>query len=212
MLSLSKKQMDVLNRFIKAVLVFIDHDNIPLSNKIHSGYLSCIRESVSHCQSTDIVVQSCFETCQKFSLALDTALFGQDHVLECSVRFSFMDHLEQFPLFFTVCDASTGHDLASLVFNRLRRLNAPFHKLVSISTDGASNMVGQYNGMFQCFKSLVQQELGSVSCSLTQVWCLAHRINLVISDFDNVDDINSVFRFCDWFSQKRKAVEYKKFG
>ena len=30
-------------------------------------------------------------------------------------------------------------------------------------------------------------------------------------DFLNVANISSVFRFCDWFTQKRKAVLYKKF-
>ena len=128
-----------------------------------------------------------------------------------SVRFSFDTHLEQFPLFFTVCDASTGQDLAAFVFNRLKQMNAPLSKLVSLSTDGASCMIGQDNGMFSCFKRLVQQDIGPVNCDINHVWCLAHRLNLVIRDFQNVENINSVFRFCDWVTQKRKAVAYKRF-
>ena len=156
-------------------------------------------------------ISRCFETCNKFSIALDTALFGQDHVLMSSVRFSFDAHLEQMPLFFSVRDASTGHDLAVFVFNRLKQMNAPLSKLASVSTDGASNMMGHDNGMFSCFKRLVQQDLGQVPCFLNNVWCFAHRLNLVIRDFQNVEHINSVFLFCDWLSQKRKAVAYKKF-
>ena len=47
-------------------------------------------------------------------------------------------------------------------------------------------MVGRFNGLFQCFKTLVQQELGTVHCAISQVWCLAHRLNLVIRDFQDV--------------------------
>ena len=211
MLSLTKRQMDVLNRFLKAVLVFVNPDNCSVAQKIHSGYLSCLRESICQRQTTDVFVQSCFETCKKYSIALDSAQFGQDHVLMCSVRFSFDHHLEQCPLFLSVCDASTGHDYSSFVFDRLKAMNAPLTKLVSVSTDGASCMIGQANGMFSCFKRLVQQDLGSVPCSMVHIWCLAHRLNLVIRDFQNVENINSVFLFCDWFTQKRKAVAYKRF-
>ena len=42
------------------------------------------------------------------------------------------------------------------------------------------------------------------------VWCLAHRLNLVVADFQNVTYINSVLHFARWFSSKRKAVVYKK--
>ena len=90
-------------------------------------------------------------------------------------------------------------------------MNIPFPKLTALSTDGASNMIGHVNELFHNFKMLVQQELGSVPCALVQVWCLAHRLNLVIKDFQNVANISSVFRFCDLFTQKRRAVAYKKF-
>ena len=171
----------------------MDPENISFAQKVHAGYQSCLRDSVGTIRSTDIYAQSCFETCQRFSIGLDTALFGQDHVLACSVRFAFDNRLEQFPLFFSVCDASTGQNLASFIFTRLKQINAPFSKLVSLSTDGASNMVGRFNGLFQCFKTLVQQEHGTIPCAISQVWCLAHRLNLVIRDFPDVKNINSVF-------------------
>ena len=129
--------------------------------------------------STDVYIQRCFETCHKFAIGLDTALFGQDHVLACCVRFSFDNRLEQLPLFYSVCDSSTGCDLATFVFNRLKGMSIPFSKLTALSTDGASNMIGRINGLFANFKKMVQQELWSVPCPLVQVWCLAHRLNLV---------------------------------
>ena len=211
MFSLSKKQMDVLNKFVKAVLVFSNPDLLTFARKIHSGYFSCLRESFRQKDSTEVYLQSCFESCEKYSIALDTALFGQDHVLACSILFAFSDSLEHLPLFFSVCDASTGQELASFVMNRLKRMDAPLSKLVSLSTDGARNMMGHTNGLFACFKRLFQQEIGTMTCSLVQVWCVSHRLNLVIRDFQNVDNIKSVLHFCDWLTQKRKAVAYRKF-
>ena len=209
-LSLTKTQMDTLNRFIKGVLVFADDGNFSFARKIHAGYLSCLRESNRHVRQTDVFTQNCFDTCEFFSIALDTSRFGQDHVLVCTARFSFQDHLEQFPLFVSVCDASTGEELADYVIYRLKRFNAPLSKLVSIATDGAHNMVGQFNGLATILKRLVQRELGVDTPTFQHVWCLAHRLNLIITDFQNVRNINYVFLFADWFTSKRKAVVYKK--
>ena len=78
LLTLTKRQIDVLNRNVKAVLVFVNPDNCSVPQKIHSGYLSCLRESINQAQSTDIFVKNCFDACEKYSIALDSALFGQD--------------------------------------------------------------------------------------------------------------------------------------
>ena len=210
MLSLTKTQMNHLNRFIKGVLVFLVEDNIQLARKIHASYDSYLRESFDQARLSDGVVQKCFDTCEYFSISLDTSLFGQDHILVCTVRFTFKTRLEQFPLFFGVCDASTGQELADFVFRRLQRNNVPLAKLVSVATDGAHNMVGQINGMVSHLKRLVQHTLGEITPTFDHVWCLAHRLNLVIGDFRDVPNIKGVFLFADWFTSKRKAVVYKK--
>ena len=210
MLSLTKTQMNHLNRFIKGVLVFLVEDNIQLARKIHASYDSYLRESFDQARLSDGVVHKCFDTCEYFSISLDTSLFGQDHILVCTVRFTFKTRLEQFPLFFGVCDASTGQELADFVFRRLQRNNVPLAKLVSVATDGAHNMVGQINGMVSHLKRLVQHTLGEITPTFDHVWCLAHRLNLVIGDFRDVPNIKGVFLFADWFTSKRKAVVYKK--
>ena len=209
-LSLSKTQMNILNRFIKGVLVFINRDNLEFARKIHASYDSCLRESFNQARLTDSVIRKCFDTCDYFSVALDTSLFVQDQVFVCTVRFTFKTHMEQFPLFFSVCDASTGQELAAFVFGRLQRNDVPFAKLVSVATDGAYNMLGRFNGMVSHLKRLVQQALGVVTPTFDHVWCLAHRLNLVIRDFQDVPDIKHVLLFADLFRSKRKAVVYKK--
>ena len=206
MLSLTKSQMDVLNRFLKSVLIFVDPKSCSFARKMHAGYMSCLRHSIRHVRRSDLAVRSCFDSCLYFSFALDSALFGQEHVLACTVRFTFNDRLEQFPLFMKVCGASTGEEVAAFVFDSLKVYNAQFKKLSSIATDGASAMIGQANGMISHFKRLVATELGTVGCPFNHVWCLAHRLNLVIRDFQNVPNINSVFSSLIGLHQRERQL------
>ena len=80
----------------------------------------------------------------------------------------------------------------------------------SISTDGGSNMIGKTNGMVTQLRRLIQREYGSQMANFHSIWCLCHRLNLVIRDFQRAENIKMVFGFCDWFTTKRKAVVYKK--
>ena len=209
-LSLTKSQMDSLNRFIKAILVFLSPTNLNVANRVHAGYLSCLREATKREEEARLLAEQSFHSCRFFSLAFDTALFGQEHVLSCIVRFTFEERMTQFPLFLCVCFATTGEELAKCVFQKLKEINTPFHKLSSISTDGGSNMIGRTNGMVSQLRRLIQSEYGSRSGNFHQIWCLCHRLNLVIRDFQNVEHIKTVFEFCDWFATKRKAVVYRK--
>ena len=208
-LALSKKQMDTLNSFFKALLLLTSHEN-DLHKHVHAGYLSCVRECERRVDRRDVQLDSQFEKCEVFSLALDTALFGQEHVLSCIARLTFKDRMTQFPLFFGVCHASTGEEMATYVFHMLKRKHAPFEKLSCVTTDGANNMTGKQNGMVAHLRKLVRVETGDQTFSFPSIWCLSHRMNLVIRSFEKVDHIKNVLKFADWFSTKRKAVGYKK--
>ena len=199
-----------MNKCIKAILVFTSPKNEPIAKRIHSGYLSRRRESLKEHNKRDLHVEKCFAACKYFSLAIDTALFRQEHVQSCTSRFVFDDRMEQFTLFYSVCHVTTGVELAQFVFNRLKQYNVPFAKLISVASDGAKNMIGADNGMVSHLNRLVKQELGADHTPFKNIWCLAHRLNLVITDFEQVPYINSVFLFANWFSTKRKAVQYNK--
>ena len=71
-------------------------------------------------------------------------------------------------------------------------------------------MTGTTNGLVAQLKRMIVRDHGIDNCNIDPVWCFAHRLNLVICDFQHVPFIKSVFRFCDWFTTKRKAVVYKK--
>ena len=109
-----------------------------------------------------------------------------------------------------MCHGTTGEELAQFLFDKLKQYNIPFEKLISLATDGAKNMMDAANGMIPRLSLLVKQENNTDQVPFKNVWCLAHRLNLVITDFQRVPFINSVFLFASWFTTKRKAVQYKK--
>ena len=205
--NIDKTQTDSLNSFIKAIIVFVSPVNLDVSNRIHAGYLSCLRETSKEDEKKHIVEQS-FRSCRFFSLAFDTALFGQEHVLSCIVRFTHEERISPFPLFLSVCFASTGEDLATFVFRKLK-WTLPFTKWAQFPLM-RSNVISQTNGMSSHARRLIQSEYGTHSSNFHQIWCLCHRLHLVIRDLRNVEHIKTVFKFCDRFTSKRKAVMYRK--
>ena len=107
--------MNTVTRLLKCVLLLPSDDNAAVVQQIHASYDSCVRDAWAKCSEKDEYVADCFQRCTAFSLALDTALFGQEHIMACTVRFVFESDVEQFPLFMDVCLASTGEELASFI-------------------------------------------------------------------------------------------------
>lgn len=76
------------------------------------------------------------------------------------------------------CNSDTGNNSCDTVFRVMTDLGVDMKKCIGSSTDGASNMTGQYNG----FKAWMEKEaLGQV-----HVWCYAHVLNLVMIDTTKV--------------------------
>ena len=59
-------------------------------------------------------------------------------------------------------------------------------------------------------KELVRAEVGPDTLMFDSIWCMSHRVNLVVRGFEEVDYIKDVLEFADWFSTRRKAVAYRK--
>ena len=123
-------------------------------------------------------------------------------------------------------DVCKHHVTVSIVFRRLFHLNrggdgqiclvyaqtkhVPLSKLCCVTTDGANSMVGKVNGMVVYQKNLIDNEVGDQHRRFYSVWCLSHRLDLVIRAFATVDHIKNDLKFLDWFSPKRKAVAHRK--
>ena len=69
---------------------------------------------------------------------------------------------------------ATGADLCNLLKKVLLKQNIDVSKCMSDSTDGASNMSGQYNG----FTAFLEKE----SPGHIYIWCYTHLFNLVLCD------------------------------
>ena len=213
-LTLSKTQNDQLLSFWKTMIVYIHPKSEEIVNKIFASYTSCLR----HCLKDEMVGKSLcrryMEECSYFSIAADSALIRREHVLSCFVRFVFEEMVVQLPLFFSVCSMMSGNDLALFVMDKLFEHGAVLGKLESVSTDGAANMNGRFNGMTVCLKRLVKQQ-----CEMKQerfndfhsVWCVAHRLNLATKDFLGMQEANVIKCFADWFCDRRRQVSYKSF-
>ena len=156
-LSLTKNQNNQMVHFIKCMIRFVAPDNQEISQRIFASHDSCRRQSLKDQERKHTLCKTYMEECLFFSLAVDTALFKNENLISCSVRFSFVNRVIELPLFIRSCPVSSGCELARFIFDTLTERNAKFGKLVSISTDGAANMLGKYNGVTPYFKRLVDQ-------------------------------------------------------
>lgn len=95
------------------------------------------------------------------------------------------------------CESTTGDGFVKYVVNVLKKLNLNLEDCIGSSTDGASNMRGDYLGFKTLLKAALKDE------KLLHVWCYAHVLNLVIKDVSSVvvdakllfNLLNSTFTF-----------------
>ncbi len=107
-----------------------------------------------------------------FSVQLDTTqdITGQD---QCSVILRYVTNVVNERLVAVVrCHESTGQSFVKLLTEVLEHLNLDISMCIGNSTDGASNMQGQYRG----FSALLASQ------SPNHVWCYSHVLNLVLSE------------------------------
>lgn len=109
-----------------------------------------------------------------YSIQIDTTpdITSQD---QCSVVIRYVTDIIHERLVAVIrCEASTGQYFAQLVNEVLETMNLDVRQCIGSSTDGASNMQGQYNG----FSALLSEK----SPTQVHVWCYAHILNLVLAD------------------------------
>ena len=127
-------------------MMFISPDSEMSANKIHVSYRGCFREAQKRCSTIQAKHLEMLRDCWYFALAIDTAQFGQSLFMSCVARFGFKDRISQEILFFEKVSETTGQKMAKFVIEKLEE-NCDFSKMVSITTDGATNMIGQNAGM-----------------------------------------------------------------
>ena len=214
MCTLSKGQMRAITAFWKAMISFLSPEAGAVARKIRVSYSSCVRQARRQFEETQERHRQMFEDCVHFSIALDTSQFGRDHFVSCVGRFGFEDRICQEILFLEKVTASTGREMASFIFGRLDEKCRDFSKLVSITTDGASNMVSQECGLAnEMIKIINEKRMMNLrrGVDVFCLWCLDHRLNLVAKDFVSVENINLVLMFLKWFTANERLVKYARF-
>lgn len=109
-----------------------------------------------------------------FSVQIDTTqdITAQD---QCSVVIRYVTDIVHERLVALIkCEASTGQYFVKVVSDMLANMNLDVKQCIGNSTDGASNMQGQYKG----FSALLSQK----SPHQVHVWCYSHILNLVLAD------------------------------
>ena len=105
---------------------FISPESASVAKKIHASYSSCLREAQRvHCTNEAKQLEM-FRDCMYFSLALDTAQFGQDHFMSCVGRFGFDDRVDQVILIFEKFPKPQGTKSQDLFLKNSRRNYAIF--------------------------------------------------------------------------------------
>ena len=87
--------------------------------------------------------------------------------------------------------------------------------MVSITTDGAKNMIGQNHGMANEMVKMAKEKCGTsrlIGADINAVWCIDHRLNLVAQDFNEVPNINFVITFIDWITASERLVSFTAFA
>ena len=212
-LSLTRNQNDQMVSFLKKTIAFTSPEQQEISRRIFASHASCQRQSLKDHKRKIILCKEYMEE-RLFSIAVDSALFGNEHFISCIVRFSFDNQALEIPLFISSYAVSSGKEMTRLIVQKLVERNAHFDKLVSVATDGAANMVGKFNGMTACFKTLVEQHCRSnnlYSPTINTMCCFAHRINLVTRAFLAIKPVNVVLKFSGWFSKRGRQVAYKRY-
>ena len=142
------------------MISFIAPEYTDIAKRIHASYSSCLRYAERRRTELEARQTQMFRDCLYFSLALDTAQFGRDHFLSCVCRLGFDDCIvQEIVLFDKICERKTGRDLAKIVFEKLTAKNCDFSKMVSITTDGAKNMIGQNHGMANEIVMIVNEKM-----------------------------------------------------
>ncbi|KAF0703227.1 zinc finger MYM-type protein 6-like, partial [Aphis craccivora] len=126
---------------------------------------------------SDLITETIVSEIKKarmYSLQIDTT---QDVSVsdQCSIIIRYVnDKVYERIIGFKKCTTTTGQAFADLVVQTLQSKGISLNNCIGNSTDGASNMQGQYSGFAKKMEDLVPNQV--------HVWCVGHILNLVLQD------------------------------
>ncbi|CAI6370858.1 unnamed protein product [Macrosiphum euphorbiae] len=141
-------------------------NDLPVSRNTVKDRIICMSNDI-----TDLALENYFSIC----LDESTDVTSQAR-LAVFVRFSSVNIMrEELVKLMTISTKTTGQDIMNVVLKEFANLKININNIVSITTDGAPNMVGKHNGFVQLFSK-------EISHSLIRFNCLIHQEALCAKD------------------------------
>ncbi|XP_015372026.1 PREDICTED: uncharacterized protein LOC107167484 [Diuraphis noxia] len=108
--------------------------------------------------------------------------FNEEQLSLCIRYTKKLDVVERFLTFLNVSEKQDADSLSTVMFNYLDASNIVQIPIVAQSYDGASVMLGRFNG--------VQQKVKLKHPYAIYTHCMAHRVNLIVIDMCKIVKVN----------------------
>lgn len=139
-------------------------NDLPVSRNTVKDRIICMSNDITDQLQTDLASENYFSIC----LDESTDVTSQAR-LAVFVRFSSVNIMrEELIKLMTISTKTTGQDIMNVVLKEFANLKININNIVSITTDGAPNMVGKHNGFVQLFSKEISHPLISFHCLIHQ--------------------------------------------
>jgi len=139
-------------------------NDLPVSRNTVKDRIICMSNDITDQLQTDLASENYFSIC----LDESTDVTSQAR-LTVFVRFSSVNIMrEELIKLMTISTKTTGQDIMNVVLKEFANLKININNIVSITTDGAPNMVGKHNGFVQLFSKEISHPLISFHCLIHQ--------------------------------------------
>ena len=178
---LSKKQCDVINQMRKIEL------NLFCVNT-SSSYSSSVNYEKKIKQVEELKLKTLFDEAKAISVSADSTRRGENEFYGIYLRIVTSSEITDVPFACFKWSASDsmgkGEQIARMILNLLKQNFVPLEKVVSMTTDGDSSMIGYLHGASHVFGELLKQELGNENHFFQSCWCGGHRMNKASEDLN----------------------------
>lgn len=139
-------------------------NDLPVSRNTVKDRIICMSNDITDQLQTDLASENYFSIC----LDESTDVTSQAR-LAVFVRFSSVNIMrEELIKLMTISTKTTGQDIMNVVLKEFANLKININNIVSITTDGAPNMVGKHNRFVQLFSKEISHPLISFHCLIHQ--------------------------------------------
>ncbi|KAK1327671.1 hypothetical protein QTO34_012960 [Cnephaeus nilssonii] len=161
---LEKNQFGSISRYANKDAIIKRISELPLSRNIIKDRIMRLNTNVQHQLKRDI------RKCKYFSISLDETTDVTSHA-QLAIIGRYSDGLtmrEELIKLVSVSTSKSGSEICKVVIQTFRDLSIDISKVVSVTTDGASNMVGGKVGFVKLFTKAIGHQIVPFHCIIHQ--------------------------------------------